>query len=89
MMEGLPYTGGAEPFAPGDTLVIYSDGIPEAPVQKDFYGDDRLRERALALAAAPGDAAAIGEGILSDLRVVAGEGVRSDDVTLVVVRRTR
>jgi serine phosphatase RsbU (regulator of sigma subunit) len=56
-------------------------------VQKDFYGDERLRERALALAAAPGGAAAIGEGILGDLRAIAGDGVRSDDVTLVVVRR--
>jgi CHASE2 domain-containing sensor protein len=88
MMEGLPYTGGEQSFGSGDALVIYSDGIPEAPVQKDFYGDERLRELALALAGSPADAAAIGEGILSDLRAVAGGAVRADDVTLVVVRRT-
>ena len=50
MMEGVPYTGGSEPFGAGDTLVIYSDGIPEALVQKDFYGDDRLRALATTLA---------------------------------------
>ena len=88
MMDGLPYTGGEESFGAGDTLVIYSDGIPEAPVGKDFYGDDRLRERSLALAASSADAAAIGDGILGDLRAVAGDGMRADDVTLVVVRRS-
>lgn len=87
MMEGVPYSGGEEPFGPGDALIVYSDGIPEATVQKGFYGDDRLRSQVLALAARVPSAAAIGEGLLADLRLVAGDGMRADDVTLVVVRR--
>ncbi|MGH7742917.1 MAG: PP2C family protein-serine/threonine phosphatase, partial [Candidatus Eiseniibacteriota bacterium] len=87
MMEGLPYTGDTEVFRPGDTLVIYSDGIPEALVQKDFYGEERLRSLALTLAGGANSATAIGEGLLNDLRQVAGDGMRADDVTLVVVRR--
>ena len=69
-------------------LVIYSDGIPEALVNKQFYGDERLQEKALALARSGATADAFVEGILTDLRTVAGEGMRADDVTLVVVRRT-
>jgi len=88
MMEGVPYSGGEETFAPGDVLWIYSDGIPEAVVQKEFYTDERLREQALALSAAQRTAAEMGEGLLVDVRAVAGDGMRADDVTLVVLRRT-
>jgi serine phosphatase RsbU (regulator of sigma subunit) len=87
MFDGMPYGGGERAFVPGDTLVIYSDGIPEAPIKKDFYGDDRLREKALALSVSAPDAASIGRSILDDLRASAGAGMSADDVTLVVVRR--
>jgi CHASE2 domain-containing sensor protein len=87
MMDGMTYTSGEQPFGEGDTLVIYSDGIPEAPIGKDFYGDDRLREKAIALAASARDAAGIGHAILDDVSKAAGEGMSADDVTLVVVRR--
>ena len=90
IVEDMPYGGGEEPFETGDTLVIYSDGIPEAPIHKTkvFYGDDRLREQAVALAAAETSATAIVDRLLADVRAVTGEGMRVDDVTLVVVRRT-
>ncbi len=74
----------------GDTLVIYSDGIPEAPQRarpKQFYGDERLRERALALSAEHPSAAQIVERLLADVRAVAGDRMHVDDVTLLVVRR--
>jgi serine phosphatase RsbU (regulator of sigma subunit)/CHASE2 domain-containing sensor protein len=92
IMEDMPYTGGEEAFEAGDTLVIYSDGIPEAEVRRGqangFYGEARLQNCARTLAASGANAAAIGAGLLDDLRRVAGEGMRGDDVTLVVVRRT-
>lgn len=87
MEEGM-YTGGEAEFRPGDVLVIYSDGIPEALLGKQFYGDDRLQERARKLAQSGVTAAAFVDDILADLRAVTGEGMRADDVTLVVVRGT-
>jgi len=87
IMESMEYSGGEESFERGDTLVIYSDGIPEAPIGKHFYGDERLLKLARELCRSQGTAAAIVEGVLTDLRRVAGEGMRADDVTLVVVRR--
>jgi serine phosphatase RsbU (regulator of sigma subunit) len=53
-----------------------------------FYGDDGVRERALALAKAEPDSQSILEKLLADVRSVAGERMSVDDVTLVVVRRT-
>ena len=91
VMEDMPYAGGEESFESGDTLVIYSDGIPEAPRRnqpKEFYGDDRLREQALALAKSEPDSKAIVDKLLTDVKQVAGERMSVDDVTLVVVRRT-
>jgi CHASE2 domain-containing sensor protein len=87
IMESMVYSGGEETFDSGDMLVIYSDGIPEAPIGKHFYGDERLRVRALEASRSTATAAEILEGILAHLRRVAGEGMRADDVTLVVVRR--
>ena len=91
IMEDIPYAGAEEAFVAGDTLVIYSDGIPEAPQRaqpKQFYGDERLQERALALSAAHPNADEIVERMLADVRAVVGDGMHIDDVTLVVVRRT-
>jgi CHASE2 domain-containing sensor protein len=88
VLEDMEYTGAGETFGPGDTLVIYSDGIPEAQIGKHFYGDDRLRRQALELARSQGTSAAIVDGLLTHLQSKTGDGMRVDDVTLVVVRRT-
>ena len=88
IIEDGSYTCGEEPFGAGDVLVIYSDGIPEAPIGKQFYGEERLQERALQQVRSNSTAAAFVDHILADVRAVAGEGMRADDVTLVVVRGT-
>jgi len=88
ILDSMEYTGGEEAFGAGDALVIYSDGIPEAPIGKQFYGNERLREQALALARSGATASAFVDDMLADVRAVAGEGMHADDVTLVVVRST-
>ncbi len=71
---------------PGDSLVIYTDGITEARDPKgDFYGIDRLRA---VVQAGPGDAAPLGEAILSDVRRFSAGRPQSDDLTLVCLTRT-
>ena len=86
ILEDGEYTGGEEPFNAGDVLVIYSDGIPEAVVARQFYGDERLHDYALKLAQSDLSAVAFVNHILADVRAVAGKGMHADDVTLVVVR---
>jgi len=91
VVEHMPFTGAEQKFVAGDILVVYSDGIPEAPNRnqpKVFYGDDRLKQRTLALSSANNGASHILEGILADVRALSGERMHVDDVTIVVVRRT-
>src|SRR5262249_41119697 len=88
ILDSMEYQGGERSFEAGDALVIYSDGIPEAPINKQFYGRERLEERALALVRSGATASAFVDAILADVRAVAGDGMHADDVTLVVVRCT-
>jgi hypothetical protein len=72
-------------IAPGETLIMYSDGIPEAVRQStgDDFGFERLRH----LVVPPGSPQEIHDRILTNLdQFLAGEP-RSDDVSLVVIRR--
>lgn len=71
---------------PGDTLVIYTDGVVEARKGKEEYGMKRLRETVAALGARP--ALEIAQGIMGSVTNFTGGGIQKDDVTLVVVKRT-
>lgn len=73
------------PLAPGDTFVLFSDGVSEAMNDEDgFYGEDRL---VAALAAtAHGSPAEIARHVLADVRSFAAGAKQSDDITVVVVR---
>jgi len=87
MIEGAPYSEERREFGPGDVLVLYSDGIPEAPRGKEFYGEERLQAVVKARVAAGDGAEAIGKALLADVTAYAGAGLAADDVTIVVVRR--
>jgi phosphoserine phosphatase RsbU/P len=75
-----------EPFAAGDVLVLYTDGITEAPNEegKEFSGP-RLFDTVRALHA--GTAAEINDGILESVHRFAGDSAQRDDLTLVTVKR--
>jgi serine phosphatase RsbU (regulator of sigma subunit) len=87
MIEGMPYTQERREFRPGDTLVLFSDGVPEAPRGKEFYGEERLQKVVGERVAAGDGAEAIGLALLADVTRFAGDGLAADDVTIVVVRR--
>lgn len=71
-------------FAPGDVLVLYTDGLIEArDGTKRFFGVERLIEAARRPAAG---AARIRENVLDALSHHVGATPVEDDVTLVVVR---
>jgi sigma-B regulation protein RsbU (phosphoserine phosphatase) len=76
-----------EPFGKGDTLVLFTDGVTEAPNEEDkeFSGArlaDVVRERHSSTASEINDA------ILESIRRFAGAAVQRDDLTLVTVKRT-
>ena len=73
-------------LAPGDTLIVYSDGVVEAmnPAE-DFFGDERLR--AAIAASTRAEVPDLGGRILRDINDFAGYARPHDDISLVVVRR--
>jgi hypothetical protein len=71
-------------LTPGDTLVLYTDGIPEAiDAAGSAFGFDRLR----ALVEAGGTANSVLERVLREHERHRGEEPLNDDWTLVVLRR--
>ena len=70
---------------PGDTLVLYTDGVTEAEnVQEEEYGEPRLDE--LLPGMASDGSREIVDGIVASVRDYAGEAEQSDDITCVVSR---
>lgn len=70
---------------PGESIVLYSDGLAEAPSADDEeFGTARIRNFLRNRTRA--SARAIGDGLLETLQAYTG-GVRADDLTIVVLRR--
>lgn len=80
------YPAETVPLAPGDTLVLYTDGVTEAmDAERRQFGEERLEALVRAHHAEP--AAQLVERVLSAVREHAGSAPASDDVTVLVVRR--
>lgn len=76
-----------EPFRPGDVLVLYTDGLTEAPNEEDKeFSGARLADTVRALYRR--SAREINDGVLESLRRFADETAQRDDLTLVTVKRT-
>ena len=84
LFDDATYDLGEVTIAPGDALLLYSDGISEATDSRgDLYGEDRLRALWQGSLSAP-----IGEVIdrlLRDVETFRGSAGQSDDMTVVVV----
>ena len=83
-MTGMAYPEHAVRLAPGDRLVLYTDGVTEAfDPNGEAYGTERLCEEIRAHGA--GRAAGLIEHICSDVTTFAGSAPQSDDITLIVL----
>ena len=73
------------PLEPGETFVLFSDGVSEAMnATEDFYGEDRLL---MALSASAGTSAAdTVETVLADVRAFVAGAKQSDDITVLAAR---
>jgi sigma-B regulation protein RsbU (phosphoserine phosphatase) len=78
-------TSASVDLAPGDLLCIFSDGIPEAARDGEFFGEERLEHGVRSRFGLPLDE--IAEGVLEDVRAFYGGAPVSDDITLLLVRR--
>lgn len=83
---GLTLAEQIEPFLPGDVLVLYTDGINEAPNEEGKeFSSARLADvvRMLHSSTARG----INDGILESVQRFTGDTPQRDDFTLVTVKR--
>jgi sigma-B regulation protein RsbU (phosphoserine phosphatase) len=73
-------------LAPGDMLVLYTDGIIEAEnAQGAFLGKERMLETVGANQGRP--AREIQDAVLADIHRFVGDTPQSDDIALVVLLR--
>lgn len=86
MMPDVPFWEQAVSVDPGDTLVVYSDGVSEAMNEReDFFGEERLHP--IVMRTGGLTAAEAGTLILEELSAFVGHAEQSDDVSLMVLRR--
>jgi serine phosphatase RsbU (regulator of sigma subunit) len=85
IMEGLPYGEQAVTLAPGDGVLLYTDGVTEAmsPQQEIFTEEKLLKHLA---GRADLDAQALVEMVLDEVRNHAQGAEQSDDITMLGLR---
>jgi len=83
-LEDAVYEVGETPFAPGDSLLMYSDGISEAmDTRNQEYGEERLR--AIWQGAHGASTLETLDRLIGDVEKFRGSMSQSDDITAVVV----
>lgn len=83
-IEDATYEVAETSFAPGDALLLYSDGVSEAMDSRDQeYGEDRLRSLWLSCQSLPNQA--VLDRVIGDVESFRGSRSQSDDITAVIV----
>ena len=85
VIEGFPFEVVERDVHPGETIVIYTDGVSEAMNAKgDLYGIDRLKQFVSQGSARPSE---LGPAIRTDVRKHANGHPQNDDITMMVFGR--
>jgi phosphoserine phosphatase RsbU/P len=84
LLEGAEFPSAEARLAPGDKVLIYTDGVTEAQnVRGEFFGKKRLRQIVSARAAE--SCAAIHDAVQDAVTAFAEGAPQSDDITVVVL----
>ena len=85
-LEGISYKRNSMKLEPGDTLVMYTDGVTEAEnLKQELYGEERLEAVLQTMKGA--DSQTIVDTINQQVKTYAGEAPQSDDITQLVIKR--
>ncbi len=86
VLPGAPYESARTSFAPGDLLLLYTDGVVEgANARQELWGDDRLLATVRRCAGRP--SREVVDTIASEVRAFEGDAGPADDITLLAARR--
>ena len=84
--ESLELEQGTAELEPGDFLVMFTDGVPDAlNSEENAYGEDRMHESIISSATSPAQEIAL--NLLQSLQKFIGEAEPFDDITLLVAKR--
>ena len=87
VLPTAPYEEGRTQLAPGDYLVLYTDGITEASNRQDeMFGEERFER--LLVEHRHFSAREIEERVYGSIKEFADGASQSDDLTMVIVKRT-
>jgi sigma-B regulation protein RsbU (phosphoserine phosphatase) len=85
LMPSNPVDSETVALAPGDTFLLFSDGVSEAiHPERGFYGEDRLLATLSALSDVTPEEMV--KRVLADVRAFTAEARQSDDITVLAVR---
>jgi len=85
LLEFAPFDQEQIQLDPGDTIIVFSDGVSEAMnAAGDEYGDAKLQELCVADAGA-GPQAMI-DKVIASVRLFTKGAAQSDDITVMVIR---
>lgn len=83
------YVGSTLPLRPGDTGILFTDGVPEmSDADGQFYGMPRFQSWWGRRAAGPGTPEGIGRELMSELDAFRGLQPARDDVAFVIFRHS-
>jgi phosphoserine phosphatase RsbU/P len=84
LMDGAQYQTASHIIAPGEGLLVYTDGVTEAMRKEDFFGEERLE----ALLAAHGTLTAqqLVARVMTDVEEFAAGEPQSDDITVLAMK---
>jgi sigma-B regulation protein RsbU (phosphoserine phosphatase) len=86
-MEDAVYESGEDNLSASSTLILYTDGIPEAMnTKKELFDDVRFHASIIAGRSLPTDG--LRDRIVKDVKVFIGKEPPSDDMTLLLIRRS-
>ena len=85
VLKSHQYSNDQIQLAPGDTLILYTDGITEAENNlEEEFGEARLDEKLAGLAGM--SAGKVLQDVIDTVREFAGNAPQSDDITCLVAR---
>lgn len=88
LVPGLEYQQASVTLSPGDSVVLYTDGVTEAMNEsEEEFGMDRLE--GLFAESKPATAQAVNEVIFDAVMDFAGDAPQSDDITCMTLRAER
>jgi sigma-B regulation protein RsbU (phosphoserine phosphatase) len=88
VLPDVPYQCVTTTIEPGALVAVFSDGMPEAQRDKEFFDEERVRA-ALCEAAKLPDLAAVRAAVLGRVDEFLGGAKRTDDLTLLLLRRAK